>query len=113
MSLIQKTNAEKIAQEIDAINNETIHFIKAVMKNSFNKANTENEQQAIMDVFGSNAVNALTVYSTFYSALAALGQADGLAAPDFTVFSPQPDGTVIYVAPLEQEVELEAEASIE
>lgn len=105
MSLIQKTNAEKIAQEIDAINNEAVNFIKAMMKNSFDKANTPNEQQAIMDVFGNNAVNALTVYSTFYNALDALDQANGLAVPDFTVFSPQPDGTVIYVAPPEPEAE--------
>jgi hypothetical protein len=70
-----------------------------MMSNAYAKANTAGEQQAIMDVFGTNAVNALTVYSTFHAALSALGQADGLAAPDLTVFTPQPDGKVVYVSP--------------
>lgn len=96
MSLIQKTNAEKIAQEIDSINTEAISFIKAMMSNAFAKANTAGEQQAIMDVFGTNAVNALTVYATFHAALATLGQADGLSLPDFSIFQPQADGTVRY-----------------
>jgi hypothetical protein len=112
MSLIQKSTAEKIANEIDAINTEAISFIKAMMSNAFAKANTAGEQQAIMDVFGTNAVNALTVYSAFYSALATVGQADGLSAPDLTVFQPQPDGTVIFVAPPEPEPALEPEPEI-
>jgi hypothetical protein len=113
MSLIQKSPAEKLANEIDAINTEAISFIKAMMSNAFAKANTAGEQQAIMDVFGTNAVNALTVYSTFYSAISALGQDDGLAAPDFNIFQPQPDGTVIFVAPPEPEPALEPEPEIE
>lgn len=107
MSLIQKSTAEKIANEIDAINTEAISFIKAMMSNAFAKANTAGEQQAIMDVFGTNAVNALTVYATFHSAISALGQADGLSSPDFTVFQPQADGTVIVVAPPQPEPEPE------
>jgi len=99
MSLIQKSPAENLANEIDSINTEAISFIKSMMSNAFAKANTTGEQQAIMDVFSTNAVNALTVYSTFYAALSALGQADGLTAPDLTLFTPQPDGTVNYVAP--------------
>jgi hypothetical protein len=113
MSLIQKSPAEKLANEIDAINTEAISFIKAMMSNAFAKANTADEQQAIMDVFGTNAVNALTVYATFYSAISTLGQADGLAAPDFTLFQPQPDGTVIFVAPPEPEPAPELEPEIE
>lgn len=99
MSLIQKSPAEELANEIDAINTEAIRFIKSMMSNAYAKANTAGEQQAIMDVFGANAVNALTVYSTFHSALNALGQADGLVAPDLSMFTPQPDGRVTYFAP--------------
>ena len=101
MSLIQKSTAEKLANEIDSINTEAINFLKSMMSNAFAKANTKGEQQAIMDVFGTNGVNALTVYSTFHAALSALGQADGLAAPDLTIFQPQPDGSILYVAPPE------------
>jgi len=113
MSLIQKSPAEKLANEIDAINTEAISFIKSMMSNAFAKANTAGEQQAIMDVFGTNADNALTVYATFYSAISALGQADGLALPDFIMFQPQPDGTVIFVAPPEPEPAPEPEPEIE
>ena len=109
MSLIQKSTAEKLANEIDSINTEAIGFIKSMMQNAFAKANTTGEQQAIMDVFGTNAVNALTVYSTFHAALSALGQADGLAAPDYAVFTPQPDGKVVFVAPPVIEPEPEPE----
>jgi len=105
MSLIQKSTAEKLANEIDSINTEAISFIKSMMSNAFAKANTAGEQQAIMDVFGTNAVNALTVYSTFHAALSALGQAEGLDVPNLAVFTPQSDGKVIFVAPPEPEPE--------
>jgi hypothetical protein len=108
MSLIQKSSAEKLANEIDSINTEAISFIKSMMSNAYAKANTAGEQQAIMDVFGANAVNALTVYSTFHAALTALGQADGLAAPNLVVFQPQANGKVVFVAPPEPEPEPES-----
>jgi hypothetical protein len=47
MSLIQKSTAEKLANEIDSINTEAISFLKSMMKNSFIKANTANESLAI------------------------------------------------------------------
>ena len=109
MSLIKKSTAEKLANEIDSINTEAISFIKSMMSNAFAKANTAGEQQAIMDVFGVNAVNALTVYSTFHAALSALGQADGLAVPDLVMFQPQPDGKVIFTAPAQPEPQSEPE----
>ena len=104
MSLIQKSHAEKLANEIDSINTESISFLKSMMSNAYAKANTAGEQQAVMDVFGSNAVNALTVYSTFYAALSTLGEAAGLAVPDLTIFQPQPDGSVLFVAPPEPDL---------
>ena len=103
MSLIQKSTAEKIANEIDSINTEAISFLKSMMSNAFAKANTAGEQQSIMNVFGTNAVNALTVYSTFHAALSALCQSDGLAAPNLAMFTPQSDGKVFFVAPPEPE----------
>ena len=112
MSLIQKSPAEKLANEIDSINIEAISFIRSMMSNAYAKANTAGEQQAIMDVFGSNAVNALAVYSTFYAALSTLGQADGLPAADLTIFQPQPDGSVLFIAPPEPEPDLSSFADL-
>ena len=96
MSLIPKTPAEKLASEIDSINTEVISFLKAMMSNAYAKANTQGQQQAIMDAFGSNAAQALSVYAAIYQTLAALGHADDLTAPNFEVFSPNQDGTVTH-----------------
>ena len=112
MSLIQKSPAEKLANEIDYINTEAVSYIRSMMSNAYAKANTASEQQAVMDVFGTNAVNALTVYSTFYDALSTLGQAAGLAVPDFTIFQPQLDGSVVYVAPPETSPDLSSFADL-
>jgi hypothetical protein len=112
MSLIQKTTAEKLANDIDSINNEAVSYIRAMMTNAYAKANTAGQQQAIMDVFGINAVNALTIYATLHAALVALGQADGLDTPDFSVFQPQPDGKVLFVDPPDFEIVLDGEMII-
>ena len=97
MSLIPLSHI--IAAKIEEANSQTIGFLRSQATNTFALANTQGQQQAIMDAFGANAVSALTTYSTIYGALVALGKADGLAAPDLNIFQPQPDGTLIYVAP--------------
>jgi hypothetical protein len=99
MNLLSKTQAQAIAEQIDQINVQTIGFLKSQAKAAYNLANTVGQEQAIMDAFGSNAAKALSVYSAIHQTLDALGESDGLAAPDFNQFSPQPDGTVIYTAP--------------
>ena len=40
-----------------------------------------------------------------HGALVAIGQDVGVTEPDFGVFQPQPDGTVLFVAPPVLEVE--------
>ena len=99
MNLLSKTQAQAIAEQIDQINVQTIGFLKSQAKAAYNLANTAGQEQAIMDSFGSNAAQALSVYAAIYQTLAALGESDGLAAPDFNQFSPQQDGTVIFTAP--------------
>jgi hypothetical protein len=103
MSLIPKTTAEKLANEIDSINTEVISFLKAMMSNAYAKANTAGQQQAVMDAFGSNAAQALGVYAVIYQTLESLGHAEDLTAPNFEVFSPNQDGSVTYTAPPEPE----------
>jgi hypothetical protein len=46
----------------------------------------------------------LSVYAAIYQTLAALGEADELTAPDYSLFAPQADGTVIYTAPSDPEL---------
>ena len=99
MNLLSKTQAQAIAEQIDQINVQTIGFLKSQAKAAYDLANTAGQEQAIMDAFGSNAAKALSVYSAIHQTLAALGESDGIAAPDFNQFSPQPDGTVTYTAP--------------
>jgi hypothetical protein len=97
MSLI--TTSQKIAAQIDSINAETLSYLQAQAKRVYALANTDGDQQAIMDAFGTQAVAAISTYATIYGALATLGQAGELTAPDLTVFVPQEDGSVLYVAP--------------
>jgi hypothetical protein len=106
MSLIQQTNAQRIAAQIDSINGESISFLRAQMQRAYSLANTAGEQQAILDVFGENATQAIGIYATLRTALNTLGQAEGLPDADFSIFQPQPDGSVLYVAPPTPEPEL-------
>ena len=104
-NLIQKTNAQRIAEEIDAMQQEWLNHTQSIFKAIHAKANTEGEQQAILDVFGANGVKALTSYSAMFQAVAAINPATNIPAPDLTVFQPQQDGTVLFVAPPEPEPE--------
>jgi hypothetical protein len=105
MSLITKTNAQRIAEEIDAMQSELIKHNEAILKIIHAKANTDSEQQNILDVFGTGAVSAMTRYSTMRSAIAALEPATTVPAPDLSVFVPNLNGTITYVAPPEPEPE--------
>lgn len=87
------------AVRIEKINEQTISFLRAQAKNAYSLVTTEGEEQAIFDVLGTQAVEALTVYNTLYNALDSLGQTDGLTAVDPTVFVANEDGSVTYVAP--------------
>ena len=108
MSLIPQATLN--AAEIDRINGEITGFVRQQLNRSYSLVMAD--PQAVLDALGSNAVAALTRYAAMHSALAAIGEAGGMAAPDFIVFAPQPDGTVLYVAP-EPEPEPEPEPPAE
>lgn len=93
------TTAAEIAAELNSIERQTIGFLKSMASRSFALINTPGHQQAVLDFMGDKAIRAVTVYSAVYGALDQVGEADGLDAPDLNVFQPQPDGTVIFVAP--------------
>jgi len=96
MNLLSKTQAQAIAEQIDQINVQTIGFLKSQAKAAYELANTPNQQQAIMDAFGANAAQALSVYAAIYQTLESLGHADDLTAPNFEVFTPNQNGTVTH-----------------
>ena len=86
-------------------------FVVSQMARTYALVNTPNQQQAILDAmpdFGVTPVQALTLYATMHSALASIGLAGNLPSADLTVFVPQPDGSVLYVAPPAPEPELES-----
>ena len=103
MNLLPKSPAQAIAEQIDQINVQTIGFLKSQAKAAYDLANTAGQQQAVMDAFGTNATQALSVYAAIYQTLVALGQAGDLTAPNFEVFSPNQNGSVTYTAPPEPE----------
>jgi len=98
-SLIPKTTAQIIAEQIDSTQNELLNHVESVLRNIHAAANTDGEQQAILDVFGTGAIAALTKYGTLHAAISALNPATSVPVPDLTVFQPQSDGTVLFVAP--------------
>lgn len=99
MNLIPTTPARALATQIEAASQELARHVASQLTRIFELANTPGEQQAIMDVFGSNAVSALTAYTSFHEALGAALPGHSAPDPDLTVFQPQPDGTVVFVAP--------------
>jgi|11BtaG_2_1085332.scaffolds.fasta_scaffold05468_4 peroxiredoxin len=107
MTLIPQST--QIAARIEKINEQTISFLRSQAKNAYSLVTTEGEEQAILDVLGTNASEAVTVYGTLYNVLESLGEADGLTAPDPAVFVANEDGSITYVAPPEPEPEPEPE----
>jgi len=97
MALIPKST--QVAVRIEEINEQTVSFLRAQAKNAYSLVTTEGEEQAILDVLGTQAIEAITVYNTLYTALDSLGQADGLTAHNPEVFVTNADGSVTYVAP--------------
>lgn len=90
-----------LAAEIDAINRETVGFLRAQAVRAYALANTDGHQQAVMDALGTQAAAALQSYAAIHGVLTALGEADGIPAPDFSKWSINPDGTVQFVPPPE------------
>ena len=101
MSLIQKTHAQIIAEDIDQGQAELLHHVEAMLCNFYAKVNTPGLQQEILNAFASNAVKAVSDYAAMFQAVSAINPNTTAPAPVLTVFVPQPDGTVLYVAPLE------------
>lgn len=97
MSLIEKTEAQKIADKIDGINEELFSYVRARMAEAHALANTPGQEQDIMDVFGTNAAAALNVYAVMKDALDQVGRGQGLGGVDTEVFQPKADGSVTFV----------------
>lgn len=95
MNLTTITQAQRTAADIEQITAETAAFVEFQLQ----RLHTMASDQAVLDVFGTNAVGAISAYSAFYAALNAVEPDHNAPAPDTTVFQPQSDGSVIYVVP--------------
>ena len=114
------TKAQKLAAQIDALNENGKSAIISLGTEAWRLANTPGQEQAVMDVLGTNAYSALVRYTVLHTAatlLAAIerGQAAdvgallaglntsgitaqaGFPAPDLERFVPQEGGAVQYV----------------
>ena len=98
-TLITKTNAQRIAEEIDASQQELLNHVEAMLSTIYAKVNTASEQQSILDAFGANAASAISAYVAMFQAVAAINPATSVPVPDLAIVQPQPDGSVLYVAP--------------
>ena len=96
------TTAATIAEIISSVP----AFVVLQMSRAYSLANTPDQQQAILDAmpdFGVTPVQALTLYATMQTALGSIGLAGNLPVANLTIFQPQPDGSILYVAPPEPE----------
>jgi hypothetical protein len=89
------TPAFRAAAEIEQITADTISFVEARLKQLHELA----ADPAVLDVFGKNAVAALTAYRAFHSALTVAKFDHTAPAFDISIYQPQPDGSVKYIAP--------------
>lgn len=100
MTLLNLTNPERIAHEIDTAQQELLKHVEATLSTIYAKVNTSGEQQAILDAFGANAASAITAYASMFQAVASINPATSVPVPDLTIFQPQPDGSVKYFPPI-------------
>ena len=87
-----------IAAQIDSINRETVSFLRAQSFRAYYLANTEGQQQAVMDALGTQAASALQAYALIHTALTSLGSSDGIPAPDFSKWQVNQDCTVTFIS---------------
>lgn len=97
MKLIQITPAQQSAQHLDVIQAITINQIEQALHNSYNLFTTEGQEQAILDVLGTNAVKGMEIYITLYTALTALKPDHNAPAPPLDNFVADEDGTITFV----------------
>lgn len=97
--LLNKTPAQAYAEQIDTLQRDWLTYTEAVFKAIESKAATPGEQQNIMDVFGVNAGEVLRKYGVVYTAILDINPGTNIPAPNLDIYNPQPDGTVLYVAP--------------
>ena len=99
MTLLNLTNPQRIAHEIDAAQQELLAHVEAMLSTIYSKVNTAGEQQAILDAFGTNAASAISAYAAMFQAVAAINPSTSVPIPDLTIFQPQPDGSVNFSTP--------------
>lgn len=98
-TLITKTTAQRIADEIDSAQQELLNHVEATLSTIYSKVTTTGEQQAILDAFGANAAAAISAYVAMFQAVAAINPSTSVPVPDLAMFQPQPDGTVNFSPP--------------
>lgn len=99
MTLLNLTNPQRIAHEIDAAQQELLAHVEATLSTIYSKVNTSGEQQAILDAFGTNAASAISAYAAMFQAVATINPSTSVPVPDLTIFQPQPDGSVNFSTP--------------
>lgn len=97
--LIQKNDAQRIAEQIDNGQVMLLRGLEMQLNAFYRQVNTAGKQQAILDVFGNKAVAALNKYTKMRDTLLELNPNAKVPAPDLSVFKPNANGTVTYIAP--------------
>ena len=105
MNYLTKTESESKAERIARRAQELANHVESTLRAMHADLANSDDPQAILDVFNSNAVKVLSDYGAMYQAVKAINPASTVPAPDLSVFVAKADGTVEYVAPIEEPFE--------
>lgn len=94
-----KSEAVKIADQVDASAKELANHVESMLTMMHGQISNAKDPQAILDAYGTAASKVLADYAALYQAVKSIKPDTKVPAPDLTVFVPNPDGTVTYIAP--------------
>jgi hypothetical protein len=103
MNYLTKTEHESKAERIAKRASELANHVESTLRSMHSELANADDPQAVLDVFGSSAVQVLSDYGAMYEAVKAINPSSTVPAPDLTIFVPSNDGTVAYVAPEAEE----------
>lgn len=98
MNLIEKTESQAKAEEVQRLITELAEFSTATLQRIHALVNSRGMEQEILDHFGSKGTEALTAYGAMREVMELVAPGK-VPVADPAVFVPREDGSVLFVPP--------------
>jgi hypothetical protein len=99
MNYLTKSKSQEKAERIARRAQELANHVQSTLRSMYSELINDEDPQALLDVFGTNAAKILSDYSSMQQAVAAINPETNVLAPDADMFVADQDGTVTYTAP--------------